>query len=200
MNLSREEILQIVHFTVQQLFDKNGEKNDKKFADIEQRLADLNLKRVREARQSMSVQPLLTQRSKSYTDSTDPAKNLGETGDFYEKNDGAGVITEKFTKEDGRWVSLGTYATAASGTSLVIAMTGGPHTDYVSMGGVLDDSNQLYNIPGGYVAGTLVAYFQGQASFKGEGITETNPATGDFTFTLFTPNPGQYVAARYEAA
>lgn len=75
--------------------------------------------------------------------------------------------------------------------------------------GTVDGVNKVFTVPNPYVAGTLVAIVNGRQldDALDNGWTETNPATGEFTFKLaprpagsVADDPGDLVSAYYESA
>lgn len=65
--------------------------------------------------------------------------------------------------------------------------------------GTIDGSNKSFTVSEGvYREGSLHVYREGQLYWEGNGITETDPASGTFTFESYAPDTDSQVYLSYE--
>ena len=50
--------------------------------------------------------------------------------------------------------------------------------------GLIDGANSTYTLASGYTANTLIVFYNGQLLNRVSQVTESNPATGEFTLTI----------------
>ncbi len=174
----------------------------KEIRSLEDRLDQKSETRQREAANNfMGIQQRAPEKQKNLTGSTVPSAGLGGNGDVYRQVNGSNQITAFYEKVDGQWIQRGTYEATERGTARACFPaqtdygtlelgTGSAITLPIAASTTLQVPEEQYN------AGTLTVHWQGQTLMQGYGLTETNPAAGEFQLTPQIDS-GQQIYAEY---
>lgn len=163
---------------------------------VREEMDEKGLERAKEVRQSMTLgtQQWEPRPVKLYSGSAVPDRGIGSNGDFYDRTNGVGNIAEKYEKQDGVWVSIGTFLSASTDpyvTNMSPSVTG-----FTNLDGVRDGVNKVFTTSVAYTENTLAVDRTGVTLHAGFGLTETDPSAGTVTFDT-APSASDQLRARF---